>query len=190
MQVTITVTDPNMLRALADLMEGKTPSTAKATPASKPAAKPAKGKKAVEVVEEDEDVSFEDDEEETEAEEDESEELTFEDDEEETEEEVDEDEEEEEVKPSKSKSKPAANNKGSKAAAPASSAKAVSSKIKYEEVQAAFRTTHTKLEKKLKSKDKAVAKLNGLLKKFGAKSTRALDTTKYGAVLKELKALA
>lgn len=52
-----------------------------------------------------------------------------------------------------------------------------------------FQATHKRLAKKLKSDEKAQKKLNELLKKNGAKSTRTLKADKYAAVIKALKAL-
>lgn len=69
--------------------------------------------------------------------------------------------------------------------------------ISKEELLAAFKATHAKIqashEKKKMPKDKAKAKtmatLNAILKKHGAISVTKLDAKKHGLVMKELKAL-
>lgn len=161
---------PEQLRSLADFLEAQASTT---TPGKKPAK--GKGKKAPVV--EDEEVEEEETEEE-EVSEDEGE-PDFEADEEEEVEEEEETEEEDEPAPKKkagSTTKP----KGSSG---------TTSKVSLESVVSAFQATHKALEKKLKSREKAQAKLNALLKKHGAKNTRTLDAKKYSIVIKELKAL-
>jgi hypothetical protein len=63
--------------------------------------------------------------------------------------------------------------------------------IKLEAVIAEFQATGKVLMgKKGAVKEKVQAKLNALLKKHGAKSSRTLDAKKYAEVMKELKAMA
>lgn len=102
--------------------------------------------------------------------------------EEEGEEEIEE-EEEEKPAPKKKAAAPAAK-------APAKSAPATGSKLKLEDVVTQCGVTHKKLKIKLKSTEKAQAKINAVIKAHGAKSTRTLDAKKYAAVIKDLKALA
>ena len=102
------------------------------------------------------------------------------------------DEEENEEEPEEEEEKPTPKKK---AAAPATkssakSAPATGSKLKLEDVVTQCGVTHKKLKIKLKSTEKAQAKINAVIKAHGAKSTRTLDAKKYAAVIKDLKALA
>ena len=194
MQVTLTITDPAILRGLADLMEqaNKAPVSKSAKeekavePKKEKAAKKTKAAPVVEETEEDEDEpSFEDDESEEMEEESEQEEETEEDEDEPSFEDDESEEDEDEAPKSKAKS-----GKVAPKAAPKTAAKPSTPALKYEDIQAAFRTTHAKLEKKFKSKEKALQALNKFLKKIGAKSTRTIEQAKYAMVIKELKAMA
>lgn len=135
--------------------------------------KPAKGRK----VKEEEIPDFDEDEEEVE--EDEEEEYD-----------VDDEEYERPLKKTKKKTAKKVAKKSTKKVAKKSSGKVgKASKVSLKEVMGAFKETHTKLSKKLKSKTKAQTKINSLLKKHGAKSVRTLDAKNYSKVMSELKKL-
>lgn len=163
---------------LVDLKENED-----STPVKKASKKTSK--KVVEEEDEENEVEEDEVEEEEESEDDEvdfDEEDEDEDEDEESEEDdSDEDEDEDEEVVVKNKKKV------TKKAAPAS--KAATSKVTIEEVMKAFQDKNKELTKKLKSDQKAKAKIASLLKKIGAKSPRAIDPKKYSLAIKELKAL-
>jgi len=163
----------NKKTSLATLEEAKLLLAGKAAPADKPAVKGKKSKVVEEEEEEEDEVDFDEEDEESEEEEVEDEDGE----EEEGEEDGEEDEYEAPVKKKVTKKAPGK-------AAPAKG------KLDLKAVMAEFQAAHKKLSKKLKSEDKAQAKLNAVLKKNGAASTRKLDPSKFAAVVKELKALA
>lgn len=137
----------------------------------KKAAKKVSKKTAPVEDEEEDDVDFDDEEDVDDEEEEEVDDDS--DDEEEEEEEVD-DEEEEEV-PAKKKT--------------STKTSSTTSKVKLQDVMTESQAAHKRLTKKLKTAEKAQAKINALLKKHGAKNTRTLDPKKFAVVIKELKAL-
>lgn len=162
-----------------------TPVAAKKTRATK--ATPVVEKAFLDEEEEDDDIDFDNDDDEAQGDEDEEDAVEESDDEEsEEEDEGEEDEEEEAPKQSaKSRAKPAVVAKGK-----ATTAKPVkATKVSLLDVQRAFAAAHSTLVKRLKSKDKAAARLNALLKKHGAKNTRTLEFAKYSNVMKELQTL-
>lgn len=157
------------LTAIIILLGGVAPSATPSKEAKAPTGKGKGGKAPKETEETEEEEPNFDEAEETE-EETEEEEETSEDGEEEGDDYGAEEEEEE---------KPAKTTK----AAPASSAKTV------KDILAACKAKDAELMKKLKNAEKVKAKITALLKKHGAKSARELDSKKYGAFLKDLKAL-